>query len=1405
MDHNCKKCLLRSDQVVSTERIQLLTQYIPYKFVRFIGETKCCIFDKKIEELEGSVIYFDIIGFTHIIVNYIEGKRDIAELSNTFSDFYSVIIETVRELGGSVFQFAGDSLLICFEMIDGETKQENFQRAFASMLRVLELSDNYNSFSERGNGFILRPKIGIGCGKFNQILLGSKESFITPIIAGAAVRDAVCCEEKCTKQEIIINEQAFKYANDEGLGDNFQKEDNYYHLIKSPENYVQKVIYPEYFDVSTLFDSPYFFNRLTSFLNPVIRQQIKTSFQGFSGEYKDITCVMVRFDGDFAHQMYEGDAEKSFEPINGIYSLMQSKAARYSGYCVKPDISDKGVVFPVLFGTPDAIENKERNALLCAIEILEEGKKQEEISAVNIGIGTGMVYSGEFGGILRKDYTVIGNSVNFASRLMTCAMGDSPYSIIIDSQTKKVIDTLCTTKVISGITCKGYIGEQTAYLFTSLKKEPLLRENNRTLIGRDKELQTIHELFEQSLAGRMSFAPVIGDAGLGKSFLVEQFVLEATTHVPEARVLTGVCYQYEETTVFYCWRSIIKKIINMPEGITNNAAEDFVRKLFVDHFSEEMQWIPVFLNMLGFDVVESSETAEINASMKQYHFFSIIERLLQQAAEDNPLIIVLEDIHWSDSISLGMLEYFMSSNGGMKILVVAVSREKKAIIDFFRQLNIEIIHLEQLPESAASKLAEVILNMNEESPLLIKKIVATSEGNPFFIENIVHSLIENGTLIQNENGKYSLSNNVKSIQNIIIPTSIQNIVLARLNALKFEEQVVCKTASVVGRNFTTDCLMHILPEGITEETVTQSLNDFETHNIIVRDPKNSDAYSFKHMIIHDVIYDTVLENTKKELNSKVLGYLENKYADNYSSVLEQLEYYAEEAHEYDKVFLYAREAAKKSEKQFSSQDTIVHCLLALSAWEQMDGEKDFNLYSQVQLCLGDAYINAVNFDKAVEQFSKVRNSSPDKELQAEALRGLGRCYQEQGKVEDAVFSLEQALCLLGKKAPKSETAAVFAIGKESISFINHSIFQRNHASQYQDKRKIALKTQVDILCILNKLYYFGNLAKVAWSSIANYNNILHMTNNDEAYCIATGDYAVSLVGAGVYSLGKRIYERGYSFAERTQNLRAASIYKSRYAYYFLFFNDPNKSIRLLEEATTYLRKIGEQWELMTAEGALAQNYFLIGDYEKSIAAYLETEAIAQRLHSSMHIGWSYNKVPFMRYLRKEIAAADAEEKILEGVKLSELAHDHMTLCIHYGHLIYIMLHEKQYQKALEYAKKCMTENKIYKIGLPHVKISYVNVVEAVYAAIKNNAMPQKEKSSYIKMAKQALSWLQKNCDKKQMLLGPTARAAAAFSLITNDVAKAKKQYASSLAVLKDSPYVGEYNNTVEFGKENNLD
>jgi len=670
---------------------------------------------------------------------------------------------------------------------------------------------------------------------------------------------------------------------------------------------------------------------LNTIYNPIIRQQIKNSFLGFAGEYKNITCIMVKFDGPFAVQIGEEKIENSLPALNTIYTLMQNKAYRYGGYCTKPDISDKGVVFPVFFGTPSALEHKERNAVLCAEEILAAAEKYPEITSVHTGIGTGMVYSGEFGGIIRKDYTIIGNSVNFASRLMVHAAATGTYSILMDEETKRCTTLMCDVETVSGITCKGYDGEQTAYLVKKIKETSEKNHQSTQLVGRSRELQLLNERFIQSAAGRMNILSVTGDAGMGKTYLVEQFLSTAKEHISDAAFFCGTCYQYEETTVFFCWRTIVKKLICMPESLPSDEAESFVRNLFASYFPDEAEWAELFLTMLGYDFPENAGTAGMDTSIKQNHFFTIVERLFTLAALKRPLVIILEDLQWCDRVSLSMLEYLITGSGEKRIFIIAVSRESPVITDFFKQYVVPVLHLNQLSDDAACALTGVLLNMKTDEPLLVRKIVATAEGNPFFIENIVHSFVESGTLVEDETGKRILSSNIKNIQNIIIPSSIQNIILSRLNSLKFEEQVICKTASAIGKTFYSDCLREVLPDGISKTSVDKALSDFEDHNIIVKDGDDGAEYSFKHGIIHDVIYDTILDATKKELNLMILLYLEKQYEGNCLPVVEKLEHHALQARAYGKVFDYACAAAKKSERLFSAQDTITHCLTALAA------------------------------------------------------------------------------------------------------------------------------------------------------------------------------------------------------------------------------------------------------------------------------------------------------------------------------------------------------------------------------------------------------------------------------------------------------------------------------------------
>ncbi|NLC94051.1 MAG: AAA family ATPase [Treponema sp.] len=1403
MDRNCKKCYLRQDQYVNDDELMLLTQYIPFNVVKLIGESECCVFDKKIIEFQGTVVYFDIIGFTPIVVNYFNQKRDIADLSNTLSEYYSVIIETIRGFNGSIYQFAGDSILISFEKAENETLEQNFKRAFTAMNRALELSDNYNSVSKDTNGFTLKPKIGMGCGSYSQILLGHKDLFITPVLVGNAIKKAIDCEKQCSKQELIIDSNTFEYAKKSGLDKFFEAKNSYYYFTQVDDYFRDNIEYPDYYDAEQLFEKPFFYNRMSSFLNPIIKYQIENRFQGFSGEYKDVTCIMVKFDGIFAHQLENQVTEEYLQPLNYIYTNVNRLACKYGGYCMKPDLSDKGIVFPIVFGIPSALENKESNAILCCTEILKASKENEKIDSVNIGVVTGMVYSGEFGGILRKDYTIIGNSINLAARLMAYNIGKEKYSILMDEKTKDSVKGYYETEEIKNITCKGYDTEQTAYKFKNVIDKNNFFNNSKKLFGRIDELKQIESAFEKIWKNKLSCIAVTGDAGIGKTFFVDYFLSLKKEKDSSIQIYSTTCYQYEQTTPFYCWKNILKQLLQISDDLPENIAEILVKSFFAEHFPEDEMWVSSLLNVMGYNFAESHDITDMDLQTKQKNIFAIIYKIISLFGK-NPLVVVFENIQWSDVISFQLLEYIINKNEEMKTLFVLVSRDSEITKQFFENNKIENIKLNSLTEKDSTLLANFLLNMEEPNISLCNKIVYSSDGNPFFIENIIHSLIEKKLILDCDDGHRCLSKNITNIDNIEIPSSIQNIILSRLDSLKFEEQIICKTASAIGRSFYTDCLREILPERISDSMIDTALEDFETHNIITKEEDKSKEYMFNHVITHDVIYETILDTTKKELNLMVLTYLEAKNKGNLYPILEKLEYHAIEAKNYQKIFIYAKASAEKAEKQAAPLDSISHYKIARKAWNNRDDDRDLNEIYSLEIHLAEQYRIIGEYKLAEELFECSIKECKDTFIYTDSLRGLGRCYQERGDFDSAVKTLELALSTLGKKVPKHALSVYLSIVKEIfIQIVNFGLL-KGKIKQYVGNKNVKKQTECDILCLLNKLYYFGLPEKIAWSSLANFNISLHFADKNGHLCLACGDYAVSLSSVGFKRLGVNIFEKGFKLSQNEENQKVESIFKSRYAYYFLFYNDPQKSISLLEEACAYFTKISEQWELMTATGALAQNYFLIGEFEKSLDAYNKTGILAKKLHSSMHLGWEYNKAPFIQYITGKISADEAIVQLIRGIELSSLVKDNMTLCIHYGHLAYINTKEKHFEEALDYAKKAMYENDIYKINVPHIKISYVNIVEAVFYAYINNKISTEKKSNYIKMAIKAEKSVFDIAKTHQMLLGPSFRAKSMINYILGNKIKARENYNESISILKDSPYKWEYENTVAYGNISEL-
>ena len=1390
MAKECGKCLLRDDQEVSTQEISLIARYLPYRVVVQIGNTECCVFENKIEHYYGSVAYLDIVGFTHIVSTYVNTKKDVAELSDIFSSYYSVIIETVREFNGSVFQFAGDSILICFDQPENETKEQNWRRSIAAMARIFELSTNYNSILESANGFALQPKIGMSYGKISQLMLGDENHYITPVLTGSTVKQAVACEKFCSSQEFIVGANAAECIELCGMSDWFEKKESVFKLISVPDGFVDSVERPDYIFVESLYENPKYYNRIHAFINPLILEQVKNAYEGFNGDYREATCVMVRFDGDFTKTGNDETIKDGFDDFNYVYMMLQDVANKYGGFCNKPDLSDKGLCFPILFGVPTVLEEKEKTAVLFAAELLQKVKTIKCLTAVNIGIASGTVYSGEFGASMRKDFTLIGNIINFAARLMMYNLSEK-YSFYMEEQTYSKVTSYFEVQPLESISLKGFTEKKKIFAYLGKKKRQTKKDISDVLIGRDEELEQLKKLYAQAASGKIAFAPVTGEAGMGKSFLVNKFISDMSSSNPSPVIVDSACYQYEEATPFFCWRSILSSILGISE---NDRKPEVYREKIMELVSEEKSWINLLLIMMGFDYSDDETLKDIDPSVKQKHLSQILNTiLLKKAGPDNPLVILIDDFQWVDTISLLMISNLLSVSESAHIMFILVFRENDRLSNLFAIYSIPVMELLPLDDSEAYDLAENLVKTDEDSTSLVIKIVTASEGNPFFIESIVQNLIKNGILVKQKNGFYHLTKDVDSIE---IPSSIHNLVLARLNDLDFDGKIICKTASVIGRTFERLVLEQLLPDDMPEETLTETLRNLEDNNLIICEDKDVQKYSFKNFTIRDVVYDTILESTKRELNLAMFSYLENIDTENRTSRIERLLYYGLEAKAYDRIYEYAIFAAKNADSQGLWKEAAVDYSAAIEALSSA-GEDFGDSIHGIRIDLANAYRKNTDYESAIENFMIVAREAKSDLRKAEALQGVANCYIQKGMFEKAVQELEAAVEFVGKKVPETKFKLNLSFFKEWILFLFNYFIKKQKVKPYSGVELSNAELYTDILNTLNRLYSFDDYKKALWGSLSNYNNVIHMPQNSR-YATVIGDFAVMLITSGYIKMGQKLFT---SVSAQTESITASAdtnVFRARYAFSILLFDKLYNSIVQLENVSENFKNAGENWELMNAQSSLAQDYLVINQLEKAENAFLEVQKLAEKLNSKMHMARACTGIAFCRYVRGVIPAQEAERMLCESVTVCEETKDYMTLCVNTGYLSYIAVKSKNPVSAFEYAKKVLYANKKYRIPVPYVKESLGYAMEAfLFAAgskeLSNDIRDQAEKLAY-KTGKTIMAIKSKSSLINAVGLKAAALAARYKGKQGEAVLLAKKL----VDVLKNSPYEMEFVRSVSF-------
>jgi class 3 adenylate cyclase/tetratricopeptide (TPR) repeat protein len=591
---------------------------------------------------------------------------------------------------------------------------------------------------------------------------------------------------------------------------------------------------------------------------------------------------------------------------------MGTEVHRYGGTV----ISVMGDAIMAVFGAPVAHEDDAERAVRAGIAMRESirsvGEHPSDVQ-LHIGINTGEGMAGLVGPEGRSDYTVVGDVTNTAARFQSAA---APGEILVGAETHSATSRSVEYADHAAITVKGKKEPLAVWSVIGIRQTVPERPGaGAPLVGRERELELLGSIWDATVGARHAqVVTVSGAPGIGKSRLIREAALPIER---TGRFIKGRCFPYGETTGYGAFGQQVKQIAGILESDSESIARDSLDRHVRDLVpTEEVDEVAAHLSiLLGFATERSAD--------KQLLFFSV-RRYVQALAQKQPTALVFEDLHWAEPTLLDLIQSLAARLRNAPLMLLTSARPEffDAAPTWGSGLRYSAIQLEPLSEKGARRLARSLMGGGDQSEEAVQDLITTSGGNPLFLEELASSIAERAT--RPDSG---------------LPSTIQSIIAARLDALPRHERSVLQNASVVGRIFWRGALAAI---GRNGDLLDATLDSLEGRDLIIRQSNSRLAgdpeYLFKHILTREVAYDTLPRRSRRELHATVARYLEAAMGDRIRESASLLAHHWKEASEPVQAAPYLVEAAEVAARAWAKTEAIALFTEAIDLADQIDDQ-----------------------------------------------------------------------------------------------------------------------------------------------------------------------------------------------------------------------------------------------------------------------------------------------------------------------------------------------------------------------------------------------------------------------------------------------------------------------------------
>lgn len=713
------------------------------------------------------------------------------------------------------------------------------------------------------------------------------------------------------------------------------------------------------------------------------------------------------------------DPEQVTDVINQFFEVLTEPIYRFGG------VVDKymGDAIMALFGAPIAHEDDPERAVRAAIEMQKAAETySNQLEArtgirlrVRIGINTGLVVAGVVGGSQKKDYTVMGDSVNLAQRMESNA---KPGTILVTHETYRLAKGIADFQKLDPIMVKGKREPVNVYEVVALKAEQGQSGGSRRMVGREQELETLMRAFELCMDGQPQVLYLEGDAGIGKSRLFTEFAARLDP-IFGADVQRARAISYEQGTPYGLLATFIRRWLGL-RGLASSEITLSRLKTWADSvpfLPPEMvnQAAVAVAYLLGMETGNAA-FEQLSPQQRRTMAFHAFNTALLSSVQARPMILDLEDVHWADSPSIEWIQSLLDmlatkAYQASRMVVVCMARPGAENPIPGLKPRREPIHLELVPLTSTESRDLVRLMLEGFDDLatpseglltVIRQAEERAEGNPLFLTELLRSLLDSGAIARDDAGAW----HVTSVRPPDLPSTVNGVIAARFDRLPDSHRVLLQEASVIGRQFSVSLMSKPAGQAAVEHALVE-LVDAE----FVR-ARSEEEYLFYLALTHEVVYNSLLLSKRREMHrrigERIEKALQNHPPDNPRMLARHFQLGEVPAKALQYLFL----SGKQAQATFANEEALrcfTECLALIDVAPTTPGAPT---RIDVLLPLAEILSTTGRYDVALEHLQTALDLQEAPRMRAETLRRMGSILNLQGKYAEAMERYDAGLAAL---------------------------------------------------------------------------------------------------------------------------------------------------------------------------------------------------------------------------------------------------------------------------------------------------------------------------------------------------------------------------------------------------------